>query len=53
MLQLLIFCGRADRWVPDKQNVAIKHTNLDTTLNSKETIATVKDDQVKPEILES
>ena len=39
--------------LPDSQNVVIKHTNLDKTLNSKEKNATVKDDQVKTEILES
>ena len=39
--------------VPDRQNDAIKHTNLDNTFNSKETNATVKDDPVKTENLES
>ena len=49
-------CSYDIKWLcllPDRQNVAIKHTNLDKTLNSKETNATVKDDQVKTEILES
>ena len=39
--------------LPDKQNVAIKHTNSDKDPNSKEAIPTVKDDKVKPETLES
>ena len=48
-----LLCCEALGMVPDSQDVAIKHTNLDKTLNSKETNATVKDDQAKTEILES
>ena len=39
--------------LPDRQNDAIKHANLDNTFNSKETNATEKDEPFKTENLES
>ena len=51
--QLMLSRNLALLKLPDRQNVGIKHTNSDKDPNSKEAIPTVKDDKVKPEILES